>query len=177
MRNAHGLVVGVFDHQAPAELAVADLWTAGFARDRIDMVTRSQGQTQGTPDLTRQKDAATGAGPGGGAVAGAVAGAVLTLLVPGIGTVLGGGLLAGIVGGAALGAAGGTFLGPFVALEIDEETAGHYARHVDEGGALVLVQAGERADEARAILARHGAREGGLTSPPAMPAVVVPGRA
>jgi hypothetical protein len=91
--------------------------------------------------------------------------------------VIGGGLLAGILGGAALGAAGGTFLGPFVALEMDEEEARHYAREIDEGRTVVLVQAFERADEARAILARHGGREGRVAPPPAGPPVAVPGRA
>jgi hypothetical protein len=160
------LVVAVFDHQTDAEKAVADLWAAGFARDRIDMVTRSQGQTQASPDLEGQKEAAEGAVAGAmaGLTAGAVAGGVATLLVPGIGTVIGGGLLAGILGGAALGAAGGTFLGPFIALGASEEHARHYARAVEEGRVVVLVLAFERALEARAILARHGGREPLLTS-------------
>jgi phage tail tape-measure protein len=177
--NNEGLVVGVFDHQAPAERAVADLWAAGFARDRIDMVTRSQGQTQATPDLTRQKEAADGAVAGAmaGATAGAVAGAVAIMLIPGVGTVIGGGLLAGILGGAALGAAGGTFLGPFVALGVNQEEAQHYAREVDEGRVVVLVLAFDRAPEARAILARHGAREGPLNTAPTGEALAAPGRA
>jgi hypothetical protein len=177
--NSKGLVVGVFDHQAPAERAVADLWAAGFARDRIDMVTRSEGQTQATPDFTRQKDAAEGAVAGAvaGATAGAVAGAVAMLLIPGLGTVIGGGLLAGILGGAAFGAAGGTFLGPFVALEMNEEEARHYAREVDEGRIVVLVLAGDRAVEARAILARHGARESPFAGGPSGETLAVPGRA
>jgi hypothetical protein len=160
MLTGKGLVVGVFDHQAPAERAVADLWSAGFARDRVDMVTRSQGETQATPNFTLQKEAADGAVAGAlaGATAGAVAGAVATVLLPGVGTVIGGGLLAGLLGGAGLGAAGGTFLGPFVALGASDEEARAYARHVDEGRIVVLVQAFERAPEAQAILARHGAR-------------------
>jgi outer membrane lipoprotein SlyB len=151
----------VFDHQPQAEAAVADLWGAGFARDRVDMVTRSQGVTEATPDLTMQKDAADGAvvGAFAGASVGAVAGAVATLLIPGIGIVIGGGLLAGILGGAALGAAGGTFLGPFVALGMDEASAHHYARHLDEGRTVVLVRAYERAAEASAILSRHGGHD------------------
>jgi hypothetical protein len=164
MLTGKGLVVGVFDHQAPAEQAVAELWDAGFARDRVDMVTRSQGETQATPDFTLQKNAAQGAATGAlaGAVAGATAGAVATVLIPGIGAVLGGGLLVGLLGGAALGAAGGTYLGPFVALGVADHEARSYARHVDEGRTIVLVQAFERAPEAWEILARHGGRPGQL---------------
>jgi hypothetical protein len=152
-----GLVVGVFDEPAAAERAVAALRQAWFAHDRIDMVTRDQGAVTGTPRLAIQKDAAEGALAGAATGAGAVAGALAMLLVPGLGTVLGGGLLLGALGGAALGAAGGTFLGPFVALEMNEEEAHHYSRHVEEGRTVVLVHAGARADEAGTILRQQGA--------------------
>lgn len=158
--DRHNLVVGVFDHQGPAEQAVQELWQAGFARDRVDMVTRSQGVTKGTPDLQRQKDAADGAVTGAvaGVSVGAVAGAVAFMLIPGIGTAIGGGLLATILGGAALGAAGGTFLGPFVALQMDEDEAHYYAHQVDEGRTVVLVQTETRVPEARVILRKYGGR-------------------
>src|SRR5262245_1793068 len=146
-----GLVACVFDGVPQAERAVSDLWQAGFARDRIDMITRSQGVTQATPDFESMKDAAAGATTGAvaGASAGAVAGALATMLIPGIGTGTGGGLLPGFLGGAALGAAGGTFLGPFLALEMNEAEARHYNQALDEGRAVVLVKAFDRAAEAR----------------------------
>jgi len=152
-------VAAVFDRQTDAEQAVAELWEAGFARDRVDMVSKSQGRTEATPNFTEQRDAANGAAVGAvaGASAGAVAGALLFTLVPGLGTVIGGGLLAGILGGAALGAAGGTFAGPFAAL-LNEDEARHYAQQVQEGRIVVLVHAFDRSDEARAILTRHGGR-------------------
>jgi hypothetical protein len=154
------LVAGVFEHRPQAEQAVVELWKAGFAHDRVDMVTR-EGATEATPNLHLQHEAGDGAIAGaiGGAGAGAVAGAVAVMLVPGIGTVLGGGLLAGIIGGAALGAAGGTFLGPFIALEMSEDDAHYYARAVDEGRTVVVVKDPHRAGEAREILRRMGARE------------------
>ncbi len=154
-----GVVAGVFDEPAAAERAVAALWRAGFAHDRIDMVTRDQGAVPGTPRLAIQKDAAQGAvaGAATGAGAGAVAGALASLLIPGLGTVLGGGLLIGALGGAALGAAGGTFLGPFVAMEMNEDEAHHYSRHVEEGRTVVLVRAGDRSEEARTVLRQAGA--------------------
>ena len=100
-----------------------------------------------------------------------VAGTVLaTMLVPGIGLVIGGGLLAGILGGAALGAAGGTFLGPFVAMKMDESEARDYARAVEEGRTVVLVYTTDRADEAKSILERAGSKQvrSVAASPPGM---------
>ncbi len=68
-------------------------------------------------------------------------------------------MLAGIIGGAALGAAGGSFLGPFIALEMPHDEAHHYARQIEEGRTVVLVQTRDRIGEARAILRAHGADE------------------
>jgi hypothetical protein len=155
------IVVGVFEQPADAEKAVAALWQAGFAHDRVDMITRDQGKGPGTPRLAIQKHAGEGAARGAaiGAGAGAAAGLITGLLLPGIGTVLTGGLLAVVVGGAALGAAGGSFVGPFVALEMSEEEAHHYSRHVEEGRTVVLVHTADRQDEARTLLRSHGAAE------------------
>jgi hypothetical protein len=156
------LVVGVFDHLPDAERAIQELWQAGFAPDRIDMITRSEGKTGGTPRFEWQKEAADGAVAGSvaGATAGAVAGALATVLVPGLGTVLGGGLLLALAGGA-LGAAGGTFLGPFIALEMSSDEAHYFAREVDEGRTIVVVKTDDRAAEAAEILRKHGAHQRG----------------
>jgi hypothetical protein len=156
----NSVIVGVFEHRPRAEQAVAELWRAGFPHDRIDMVTR-EGETEATPNLHLQDEVGTGAiaGAVGGASAGAIAGAIAVMLVPGLGTILGGGLLAGVIGGAALGAAGGTFLGPFVALQMNEDDAHYYAHAVDEGKTIVIVKVPARAEEARAILLQAGASE------------------
>ena len=53
MLAKHEIVAGVFDDARQAEKAIADLYRAGFPIDRIDLVTRSQGETEGTPDFTR----------------------------------------------------------------------------------------------------------------------------
>ena len=153
------VVVGVFDHLPQAEQAILELLQAGLPRDRIDMITRSEGHSGATPRHEWQKEAANGAiaGAATGATLGAVAGALAMILVPGVGTVLGGGLLA-VIGAGALGAAGGTYLGPFVALGLSSDEAHYYASEVDEGRTVVLVQSDERATEAQAILTRHGAR-------------------
>jgi hypothetical protein len=162
MLAKHEIVAGVFDDARQAEKAIADLYRAGFPIDRIDLVTRSQGETEGTPDFALQKNAAGGTMTGGaiGAAVGALAVAAATLVFPGLGLVLGGGLLTTVVGGAALGAAGGSLLGTFVALEMSEADATYYARAVqEEGRTVVLVQTPDRPEEARAILARNGARQ------------------
>jgi len=163
MRTKNDIVAGVFDDARQGERAVADLYRAGFPTDRIDMVTRSQGETEGTPDFALQKNAADGtvAGAVAGAGVGALAAAaVATLAVPGIGLMLGAGLLASVIGGGALlGAAGGSLVGTFAALEMSEDDARFYARAVqDEGRTVVLVQTPDRRDEARVILERNGAR-------------------
>jgi hypothetical protein len=165
------LVVGVFEHQGQAEQAIADLWRAGFPHDRVDMATRSQGLMEATPQLELARDAADGAisGAVAGATIGTVAGLAAFALIPGLGVVIGGGLLAGALGGMALGAAGGTFLGPFIALEMDEADAQYYAHQIDEGRTVVVVQTPDRMEEARAILRRHGAVERQNQTAPATP--------
>jgi hypothetical protein len=154
MSANRGIVSASFEHQHQAEQAVAELWKAGFAPDRVDMVSRSQGVTEGTPNFTVQKDASQGAvyGALGGAGTGLVAGTLAVLLIPGLGTVLAGGLMGGL-----LGAAGGSFLGVFSALAGDE-TAERLHREVESGRLVVLVRAFDRADEAQAILSGAGGR-------------------
>ena len=103
------LVVAVFDDVRHAEQAIADLYKEGFALDKMDMVTRSQGETSATPNFAAQKHAADGAvvgaatGAGVGAVAGAAAAAAAVILIPGFGIALAAGLLAGAVGGTGAG--------------------------------------------------------------------------
>ena len=58
MLTKDDIVAGVFDDARQAEQAIADLYRAGFPIDKIDMVTRSQGETEGTPDFALQKNAA-----------------------------------------------------------------------------------------------------------------------
>ena len=171
MVTREDLVVAVFDDTRHAEQAITDLYQAGFALDKIDMVTRSQGETSATPQFAAQKEAADGAiagaatGAGVGAVAGMAAAAAM-MMIPGVGIVLGAGLLMGAIGGAALGATGGSLIGPFIALEMSEEDAHYYARAVsDEGRTVVLVQTPNRQADARAILTRHGGRDRRATPP------------
>ncbi len=154
MLTKDDIVAGVFDDVRQAEQAIADLYRAGFSIDKIDMVTRSQGETEGTPDFALQKNAANGTVTGaatGAAVGALAAAAIATLAIPGFGLVLGSGLLASLLGGGVLlGAFGGSLIGTFTALEMTEDDAKHYARAVEhEGRTVVLVQTPDRRDEAR----------------------------
>jgi hypothetical protein len=179
MLDLRNLVVGLFLEKESAEATVRDLWAAGFAQDRIDMVSPDQGQTMATPHLDRDRDAARGAVAGTltGASTGALAGAIATLLIPGIGTIIGGGLLAGVLGGAALGAAGGSFVGPFVALKMDENHARQVAAEVERGQIAVVVLAFDRVNEARAILLKNGGRLVPFNTAAFENPIAVPGRA
>jgi hypothetical protein len=155
MSAGQAIVAASFEHQHQAEQAVSELWKAGFAPDRVDMVSRSQGVTEGTPNFTAQKQATQGAvlGALGGAGTGLVAGTLATLLIPGLGTVLAGGLM-----GTLLGAAGGSFLGPFSAL-VGEHAGDRLHREVEAGRIVVLVRAFDRSTEASQILFANGGRE------------------
>ncbi|HLS47435.1 MAG TPA: hypothetical protein VK012_02890, partial [Gemmatimonadales bacterium] len=126
-----------------------------------------------------------------GAVGGGVLGGVLGLLVgvgaiiiPGIGPVVAGGVLASTLGiaggtaaaGAGIGAATGGILGALIGMGVPHEDARYFERGVKEGGTIVTVDAGSRAEEAREALARHGATlgsgrgphawSGGMDTPP-----------
>ncbi len=62
----------------------------------------------------------------------------------------------------AAGAVAGTLLGALIDLGVPETSARFYHDEVEAGGTVVLVHAGDRGAEARAILCQHGAREANL---------------
>jgi hypothetical protein len=62
-----------------------------------------------------------------------------------------------VLGFGAAGVATGGILGAMVGLGISEEEARVYEKEFNAGRAIVTVHAGERAQEARDILGRHGA--------------------
>jgi hypothetical protein len=95
--------------------------------------------------------AATGAAAG--AALGGLAGvALVTAIIPGVGPVLTSGLLAAALGGVLTGLAGGGIVGALIGLEIPEEEARGYEREFHSGRTIIAVRAGERYDEAAAIL-------------------------
>jgi hypothetical protein len=160
-------VVGAFRDRAQAEKAIDELHHGDFATDQVGFLTRSgeihEAQTATTVEENRAANGAL-AGAAVGGTAGAIAGALVVSLVPGIGLAVTGGLLTVLLGAVSAGAAGGALVGTFVGLGLSEEEARHYEDEFKAGRTIIVVRAGDRAEEARAILRRNGAR---VEGPPA----------
>jgi len=158
-KKKHNTVVGVFETRGRADQAVAALKAAGFADSDIGVVYRNaKGETVKTgaaDDTYAEEGAAIGAAAGaaGGAAVGL---GILTGVIPVIGPVLAIGTLGTILLNAAGGAAIAGIAGALIGWGIPEEDASFYENEVKAGRVLVTVEAGDRADEARAILHRHG---------------------
>jgi len=154
-------VVGLFDTFAEAQNVVQDLVDSGFSRDNISIVANDASGEYAEYDS--QGNAADGAmaGAGTGALVGGVLGLLVgvgALAIPGVGPVLAAGPLAATLTGAGIGAVAGGLLGALVDLGVPEEDAHYYTEGVRRGGALVTVATDDaRADEAIAIMNRHGA--------------------
>jgi len=156
--NKTGTVVGVFPDQMQAKQAVNDLQQAGFNDKQIGFAVRDQTGTARDKDPTATKvgeGAATGLVAGG--ILGGLLGAATALLIPGVGPVIAGGILAATLTGAAVGAVAGGILGALMGMGIPEEEARFYENEFQSGHTIVTVQAGDRQQEALAILRRNGA--------------------
>jgi uncharacterized protein (TIGR02271 family) len=157
-------VVGLFQNVGGAERGLRDLKDAGFTDKQIGVLMRDRDQARKLATETGTKAgeaAAAGAITGGalGGVVGVLAG-IGALVIPGVGPIIAGGALASTLAGAGIGAAAGGLLGALVGLGIPEEEARYYESGVQEGGVLVTVKAGGRANEARRILLDAGAKFG-----------------
>ncbi|HEU4698846.1 MAG TPA: hypothetical protein VFS40_06690 [Gemmatimonadales bacterium] len=170
MTQSH--VVALFADRDAAEGAIRALQAAGFPRDGIGVALRAEAAADdassgGVPDPV----AGAAEGAAVGAVSGGLFGGVLGLLVgvgalaiPGVGPVIAGGALATVLGvtagtaaaGAGLGVAAGGILGALIGLGVPEEEARHFEAGLRRGGALVTLEAGAHAAEARSLLAAHG---------------------
>jgi hypothetical protein len=104
------------------------------------------------------------AGVAKGAVAGAGIGGLLglltALLIPGAGPLLVGGVIASTLVGMGVGAATGGLVGLLASMGATDEEAQYFNRGVEAGGILILVEPGERPNEARIILEEAGADVG-----------------
>ncbi|MEO6809020.1 MAG: general stress protein, partial [Isosphaeraceae bacterium] len=161
-------VVGVFSDNQSADSAVVDLRKAGFRNDQISFVGRHvsaetlvKGKTaneENTYDTYAEEGAVAGVLAGAG-LGGLVALGVVSSIIPVIGpAVAAGGLgvfLSNVAGVAAIGGMAGALIG----AGIDEEEARYYHKKLEAGHAIVTVTAKGRADEANAILRRHGAHD------------------
>jgi hypothetical protein len=147
--------VGVFADRTHAEHAVEQLRRSGFTPEQIGFVVPDAPSQVEVPPLDRGTKAGEGAATGlaaGAALGGLVGAALATVIIPGVGPVIASGLLAAVLTGAAAGAASGGMLGALIGLDVPEEEAHHYQREFHSGRSLVTVRAGERYDEAVAIL-------------------------
>lgn len=151
--NERTTAVGVFEDRRHAHIAVEELIRTGFALEQIGFVMPDERPVVDPPQLrhhTRAEEGAT-AGVASGGVLGSLLGAALvTAVIPGVGPVLIGGLLAGAI----TGMAGGGLLGTLLGMSVPEEEARAYEKGFHGGGTVVTVQAGDRYDEAVAILGR-----------------------
>jgi uncharacterized protein (TIGR02271 family) len=164
--TARGTVVGLFKNQTDAERAIRRLKDEGFSENQIGVAMRDRDRQQQLVDDTGTQvaeGAAAGAHGGGilGGVLGLLAG-VGALAIPGVGPIIAGGTLASTLAGAGIGAAAGGLLGALVGMGVPEEDARHFDEGFKSGGTLVTVDAGSRADEARACLYESGADLGSV---------------
>lgn len=169
-------VVALYDSLSDAREAIRDLVDYGIARDDISLVAhasheeiRNQFDESGrylgddTVEVDEGNQAGEGAatGAGIGAVVGGVGGLLVglgLLTVPGVGPALAAGPLASTLVGAGVGGAAGGLLGALIGAGIPEEEADVLAEGVRRGGTLVMLTAQDNvAEEASAILDRHGA--------------------
>jgi len=151
--------VGYFRDRAAADAALDALASRGFSCADISVLGRGREGHQGYYDEHDHLTAAEGAATGG--IVGLLLG-VAAMLIPGIGPVVAVGpisaALAGAVTGGVTGAVVGGVTGALVDAGVDEDTARYYDERFREGGLLVAVRTDDaRYDDARAILAQHGA--------------------
>jgi len=153
-------LTGFFKTRSEGEAAQAALVSNGFTREEVGFLVGAT-EPHETPAIGpvlhqagSQSEIAedTWYGAAVGLAAGLVA------ILPDVGPLVAVGPLAGIVGGLAIGGAVGSFVGLLKDRGISEEEADFYAQGVRDGGSLVTVHhvSGERAGEARRILAQHG---------------------
>jgi len=155
-------VVGVFEDRLAADRAIEELRRAGFREDQIGAAMRhAEGTVDATVDETEGESHA-GAGALTGALAGLGLGAlaglgVLSGVIPVIGPAIAAGTLGVILSNAAAGAGIAGLVGALIGAGVPEHEANYYQSEFEAGRTIVTVTADGRADEAMAILRRHGA--------------------
>jgi hypothetical protein len=149
--------VGVFEDRRHARIAVDELVRNGFSLEQIGFVMPEERPLVDPPHVDHPSRTPEGAAAGaaaGGTLGGLVGAALATAFIPGVGPVLAGGVLAAGVAGAAFGLAGGGLLGALLGMSVPEEDARVYEEAFHSGRTIVTVHAGDRHDEAVAILRR-----------------------
>ena len=151
--------MGVFTDFTHAEQAIEELRSSGFASDQIGFVADDPAKMEAPPvgSGTRAGRGAVVGADVGGVLGAAVGLTVAAVVVPVAGPVIVGGLLAGALVRVMGGASGG-ILGALIGLNLPEDEARHCEKQFHSGRSLVTVQAGDRYEEAVAILRRVAER-------------------
>jgi uncharacterized protein (TIGR02271 family) len=150
-----GTVVGVFTNRKSATEAVEALRAAGFKDSQIGFASRDRRKNVEEHETYAEEGAVTGVLVGGGI--GALVGlGIVSGLIPAIGPFIAGGAIAAVLANAAGGAVIAGIAGALIGLGIPEEEAKFYEQELKSGRTIVTVKAGNRAEEARDILYRHG---------------------
>lgn len=159
-------VSAVFDTQAEADRAVADLRDAGVSTSAISMIARHDGDNVTTDgdgtvsDATQDVVGKTALGAGIGTALG-----VAALAIPGVGPFVAAGAIASVaipgaaLTGAAVGAAAGGLAGLLTDHGVSEDDARYYETRMNDGGIFVAVDTSDspiHGTAARDILYRNG---------------------
>lgn len=157
-------VSAMFDSQAEAERAVAELRQQGVSDGALSVIAQNKGTMTtrgGDGEVTDEEHSNILRGILGGGAAGAGLG-VLALAIPGVGPLAALGAIAAsavpeaMAIGALAGAAAGTFNETLLKHGIDEEDASYYGDRLKGGGVLVTAHASGDAQRIRDTLHRHG---------------------
>jgi len=153
------LIGALFPDREHADQAIRDLREHGFEDSDLGLVVRRP-ETEMPADQSDApaEDAAKGAI--GGGVIGGLVGAGLALTVPGIGPLLAAGVFAAAATGVGIGAVGGGLIGLLTGMGYEESEAHRLQDGLDQGRVVVSVNALNRTQEAREILARDGGELG-----------------
>jgi len=152
-------VIGVFENEADADRAIAELHSYGFRDDQIGVARRHA-------EIDVAETAAGGTEAGPGAVTGAVTGlglgalaglGVLSGVIPVIGPAIAGGTLGVILSNAAAGAGIAGLVGALVGAGVPEHEARYYHDEFAAGRTIVTINTMDKSREADEILRRNGA--------------------
>ncbi len=161
-KNTRSTVVGVFEDHHAADKAISDLMKAGFSKDQIGAAMRHNDRLKGVETKAESDETYAEEGAVAGALTGLGLGAlaglgVLAGAIPVVGPAITAGTLGVLLTNAAAGAGIAGLVGALVGAGVPEEEAKYYHEEFEAGRTIVTVKADGRADEATAILRRHGA--------------------
>jgi uncharacterized membrane protein len=144
MEKVERNVVGVYDTEQEAIIAIEDLVKQGYDKQDICVIGKDLKNVNYIADETgtvAEETAATGALAGGtlGGLTGLLVG-VGALAIPGVGPIIAAGPIASSLIGAVAGAGLGGLTGALIAIGIPDDEAEHYGNSVKEGKILVLTK-------------------------------------